>query len=166
MFDGKVLIKGLPSFSLPKIMVIWHVKPILKLQQTWQTRTVLWKTARTLNKASQNKCWCFRNLHFEQLPCVFEQLPSVNNHINNKHPCKHVFSSCCLFPNDFFLFLSGINKYKTGYINMVTVEASIMSPVCWNLKVFLQCGLSPWKRRTNLLMVCLGLQSTMIRQGY
>ena len=49
MFDGKVLIKRLPSFSVPKITVIRHVKPILKLQQTWQTRTVLWKTARTLN---------------------------------------------------------------------------------------------------------------------
>ena len=48
MFHAKVLIKRLPSFSDPKITVIWHVKPILKLQQTWQTWTVLWKTARTL----------------------------------------------------------------------------------------------------------------------
>ena len=38
MFDAKVLIKRLPSFSAPKITVIGHVKPILKLQQTWQTR--------------------------------------------------------------------------------------------------------------------------------
>ena len=30
-------------------MVIRHVKPILKLQETWQTRTVLWKNARTVN---------------------------------------------------------------------------------------------------------------------
>ena len=43
MFDGKVLIKRLPSFSVPKIMVIRHVKPILKLQQTWQTRNSLMK---------------------------------------------------------------------------------------------------------------------------
>ena len=49
MFDAKVLIKRLPSFSVPKITVIRHVKPILKLQETWQTRTVLWKNARTLN---------------------------------------------------------------------------------------------------------------------
>ena len=32
MFDAKVLIKRLPSFSVPKITVIWQVKPILKLQ--------------------------------------------------------------------------------------------------------------------------------------
>ena len=32
MFDAKVLIKRLPSFSVPKITVIRHVKPILKLQ--------------------------------------------------------------------------------------------------------------------------------------
>ena len=30
MFDAKVLIKRLSSFSVPKITVIWHVKPILK----------------------------------------------------------------------------------------------------------------------------------------
>ena len=39
MFDAKVLIKRLQSFSVPKITVIRHVKPILKLQLTWQTRT-------------------------------------------------------------------------------------------------------------------------------
>ena len=32
MFDAKVLIKRLPSFSVPKITVIRYVKPILKLQ--------------------------------------------------------------------------------------------------------------------------------------
>ena len=32
MFDAKVLIKRLSSFSAPKITVIRHVKPILKLQ--------------------------------------------------------------------------------------------------------------------------------------
>ena len=32
MFNAKVLIKRLPSFSVPKITVIRHVKPILKLQ--------------------------------------------------------------------------------------------------------------------------------------
>ena len=33
-----------------------------------------------------------------------------------------------------------------------------MSLVCWNIKVFLQCGLSPGKRRTHLLMICWGLK--------
>ena len=75
-----------------------------------------------------------------------------------------LFSSFCLFSNDLFLFLSGINNINR-YINMVTVEASVMSLVCWN-KVFLQCWLSPGKRWTNLLMVCWGLRSAMIRQGY
>ena len=32
MFDAKVLIKRLPSFGVPKITVIQHVKAILKLQ--------------------------------------------------------------------------------------------------------------------------------------
>ena len=32
VFDAKVLIKRLPSFSVPKITVIRQVKPILKLQ--------------------------------------------------------------------------------------------------------------------------------------
>ena len=32
MFDAKVLIKRLPSFSVPKITVIRQLKPILKLQ--------------------------------------------------------------------------------------------------------------------------------------
>ena len=31
MFDAKVLIKRLPSFSVPKITVIRHVKPIFKV---------------------------------------------------------------------------------------------------------------------------------------
>ena len=51
-------------------------------------------------------------------------------------------------------------------MNIVAVEASVMSLVCWNLKVFLQCGLSAGKRPTNLLVVCWGLYSAMIRQGY
>ena len=33
MFDAKLLIKRLPSFSVPKITVIQHVKPILKLSK-------------------------------------------------------------------------------------------------------------------------------------
>ena len=33
---------------------------------------------------------------------------------------------------------------------MLTVEASVMSLVCWNLNVFQQGGLSPGKWRTNL----------------
>ena len=37
----------------------------------------------------------------------------------------------------------------TAFINMVTVEANLMSLVCWNLKVFLQCGLSPGKQPTK-----------------
>ena len=54
MFDAKVLIKRLPSFSVPKITVIQHVKPILKLQsrgcskrgkpeQSYETRNVFKK---------------------------------------------------------------------------------------------------------------------------
>ena len=68
----------------------------------------------------------------------------MNNQINRKHPCKHAFSSFCLFANAFF-FLSGTNKYEQSLQNMVTVKASVMSIVCWNLKVFLQCGLESRK---------------------
>ena len=39
---------------------------------------------------------------------------------------------------------------------MLTVEASVMSLVCWNLKVFLQGGLSPGKWRTNFADGLLG----------
>ena len=47
------------------------------------------------------------NLQLQQLPCAFEQLSSMNNQINSKHPCKHAFSSFfCLFANDFFFFLA------------------------------------------------------------
>ena len=90
-----------------------------------------------------------------ELPCTFEQLSSMNNQINSKHPCKHAFSFFfCLFVNNLFSFLSFPFWHKeiwTEFINMVAVEASVMSLVCWNLKVFLQCGLSQGKRRKNLL---------------
>ena len=51
MFDAKVLIKRLPSFSVPKITVIRHVKPILKLRcsKRGKPEQSYEKNARTLN---------------------------------------------------------------------------------------------------------------------
>ena len=107
MFDAKVLIKRLPSFSVPKIAVIQHVKPILKLQWTWQTRTVLWKNARTLKVslwyASLLTNTRFRFLYFrirncqriwsyiktKKLPNDSGRLSSYNNFTDKKQ------NGCC-----------------------------------------------------------------------
>ena len=80
MFDAKVLIKRLPSFSVPKIILIWHVKPILKLQWTWQTQTVLWKNACTL-KAVIPLILAGRTYYF-QTTMEFDQYV-VSNYISN-----------------------------------------------------------------------------------
>ena len=44
----RVFIVRLPSFIIPKIVVIWHFKWSLKLIQTWAISHVLFETVRTL----------------------------------------------------------------------------------------------------------------------
>ena len=48
MFDAKVSIKRLPSFSVPKITVIRHVKPILKVAINVADPNSLMKKKKTL----------------------------------------------------------------------------------------------------------------------
>ena len=51
MFDAKVLIKRFPSFIVPKITVIRHVKPILKLSKRGKPKQSYEKTPVPLREA-------------------------------------------------------------------------------------------------------------------
>ena len=55
MFDAKVLIKRLPSFSVPKITVIRQVKPVLKLQYNMADPSSLMKN-RSYPKFARFRC--------------------------------------------------------------------------------------------------------------
>ena len=83
------------------------------------------------------------SMPLRQSPRASEQFSSMDNQINLKHPCKHSFSSFCLLANDLFFLPFWYKQTWREFTNMVTVEASVVSLVCWNLTVFLQCGLSP-----------------------
>ena len=54
LFNGKVLIFRLLSFSVPKILVVQSVKPGLRWHQTWQTRPVRNKFSRLNRKKKQH----------------------------------------------------------------------------------------------------------------
>ena len=75
------------------------------------------------------------NLQLQQSPCALEQLSSMNDQISSKHPCIHAFSYFCLFANDLF-FSFWHKQIWTEFMNMVTVEASVMSLVFWNMNGF------------------------------
>ena len=50
LLNAKLLIPSLPSFSVPKMTVVWHVQPGWKMHQTWQIRSVLKTQTVALNE--------------------------------------------------------------------------------------------------------------------
>ena len=103
MFDVKVLIKRLPSFSVPKITVIRHVKPILKLRQTW---TVLWKNARTLKWLDYCGRWWGPLLLTVQSKFQMKYNEITNQKGMKMHHINVTLKDICTFPNCNFMVKS------------------------------------------------------------